>query len=501
MKTILYTCIFLITVSFGANAQSKVMQMKQKYNFMLQMHKNQNSKNTDDRFRLKINPYWQEVDAPHTYNSYVPQIKVPCFNAVWGLIKYDSSYPEKHFLHTEDGGRTWRNDTIQAPAGDDLNNIAAIDANICYATTSDANDGRGGGVYKTTNGGATWKKLKGFNDSSFIDFVYFFNADNGLVIADNNGVDTSILQIYTTSNAGKTWQQLPKKDIPPTANAAFSITFNAYTAYKNRFWFKVIDSQGDQYLYRSDDFGHHWQSFPFNIPEFFFDFAFEDKQNGIAVGFPFDGINNSFEAVTHDGGKTWTEKTDFTGLVMGGFVTIIPGTHTYVSTLPGGTPIYGSSYSRDGGKSWTLIDTGVDAHHSAVAFLNPLIGWTGRAETDDADGGTYKWKYHFSFSDDVISTNNTIYNAADLSLSKADINNSKTPQLFPNPAKDNVTIQNLNPSAKTTLSLFNNSGKLIRKLITTGRTYNYNLQKLTAGNYYIKIESEKTFTTLSFVKQ
>lgn len=505
MKTILYSSIFLITVSFTSNAQSKFMQMKQKYDFMYQMHKKQNLKNFQSdankqtqRLRLKINPYWQDVDAPHTYNSYVPQIKVPCFNTVWGVIKYDSSYPEKHFLRTADGGKTWRNDTINAPAGDDLGVLSAIDANTCYATTIDANDGKGGGVYKTINGGTTWKKLNGFNDSSFIDFVYFFDADNGLVVADNNGVDTVTLQIYTTKDAGKTWQRVPKKNIPPTANAAFSIVFNAYTTHENRIWFKAYDSQGKLYLYRSDDYGHHFQLFSFPEEEFGFDFAFEDRQNGIAVGFPFDGVNQSFEAVTHDGGETWTQKTDFTGYVMGGFVTVIPGTHTYVSTLPGFTPVFGSSYSRDGGNSWTLIDTSVE--HSAIAFLNPFIGWTGRAETyeyENGKGGAFKWKLHFSLDNNSIAANNENISSA----TKTDLNNAINARLYPNPAKDVVKVEGLNASAKTTLSLYNLSGRLIQQSSTTSSSHTISLQNLATGSYYIKIQTGEKISTLKFVKE
>lgn len=499
MKKLFYSLLFLITASFTANAQSKIMQLKQKYNFMQQLQQHQNLESSTQKFGLKINPYWQDIDAPHTYNSFIPQIKVPCYGAVWARVNYDSVlFDANSIAHTKDNGKTWQLDSVTVPQGYALGSISAIDGNVCYASIYHASDGVGGGVYRTTDGATSWEKIgvgQLFADSNFIDFVYFFDANNGIVVGDNDKIDSTHLEIYTTADAGKTWSRVPAENIPPTANAAESFPFNSYTAYKSSLWVKAVDSQGNLYLYRSDDLGKHWQLFPFNVPEFGFDFAFADKQNGIAVGFPFDG-NQSFEAVTNDGGETWIQKTDFTGYVMGGFLTVIPGTHTYVSTLPGYTPVYGSSYSRDGGNSWKLIDTGLNAHHSAVAFLNPFNGWTGRAEIDDPNGGAFKWKYHISLDDKAVA----ITNENNLTAVKINSGNP-TISIYPNPAKNIIKVDGLDASLKTTLSLYNISGRLIEQAVTTNSSYAINLQKIPAGNYYIIIQTDKNLTTLKFIKE
>lgn len=188
MKTILYTLIFLAAVSFTANAQSKIVEMKQKNNFMMRMHQNQNLKSSNEKFRLKINPYWQDVNAPHLYNSYVPQVKVPCFNAVWAHVGFDSLGDNtKWFLRTADGGKTWRFDTIASPDGYVIGTVSPIDGNTCYASMFNEADINyyGGGIFKTTNGGASWKQLgvgQLFKDSTFIDFVYFFDALHGFTV-------------------------------------------------------------------------------------------------------------------------------------------------------------------------------------------------------------------------------------------------------------------------------------------------------------------------------
>jgi len=485
---LLIACVHII-------AQSKVMQMKQKNNFMMRMYNNQNLKGSTQKFNLKINPYWQDVDAPHTYNSYMPQVKVPCFGAVWARVDYDSLFYEANqFVRTADNGKTWKIDSVAAPAGYGLGTISPINANTCYASMYNAFVGLGGGIYKTTDGGDTWKKLNVFDDNSFPDFVYFFDAQHGLTVGDNNG-DTSRLEIYTTCDAGKTWQRVSNQNIPPIPGYAYASTFNDYTVFQNRIWFKAFDNYGNNYIYRSDDFGKHWQQFSYTLSTPLFDFAFADKLNGVGVSFDF--FVAPYVVVTHDGGATWSD-VNFTGYPMGGFITVIPGTHVFVSTLPGTlTPVTGSSYSTDYGSTWKVIDSGETVNHSSVAYLNPSYGWTGRAETYDDNGGAYKWKLNFS-NDNSLFTND---NASTSSATKNNLSNSIKARLFPNPSKDVININGLSASSKTMLSLYTISGRLIQQVTANAESYSFNIEKLPAGNYYITIQSGEKIATLKFVKE
>ena len=93
--------------------------------------------------------------------------------------------------------------------------------------------------------------------------------------------------------------------------------------------------------------------------------------------------------------------------------------------------------------------------------------------------------------DDAVSSDNAI----------AVTKNNPAIKLYPNPAKDVLRIEGLNTSTKTMLSLFSISGKLIQQSITNGKSYQFNIHNLIAGNYYIKIQSGEKITTLKFVKE
>ena len=509
MKTLLIK-IFTITLAAAfickrsaeaqvLNPQSKIKDCKFKNNPLLHIKQNQSAKNSGQNFGLKINPFWQDVNAPHLVNnSHVREVKIPSFNTIWASVDYDTAaYVANSFFRSTDGGKRWRLDSVDAPYGYGISGIAPIDAKTCYAAMFNAFP-IGGGVFKTTDGGDTWKQLepgKLFGgENSFPDIIYFFDAQHGVTIGDDDQIDSSRLEIYTTSDAGKTWQRVPDQNIPPTQGYAFSSNFNSFTVFQNRLWVTAGDTYGNNYIYRSDDFGHHWQQFPYTLTTPIYDFAFADRQNGLGVSFD----DAPHVVATHDGGKTWADKS-FTGYLMPLCITTIPFTHTFVSTISSGfTTISGSSYSNDYGATWKLIDSSSAFSSFAVAFLNPLIGWAGRADSPDPNGGMYKWKYQFTLDNNSLATTD---NNEDISSVTKNIISNAALSLYPNPAKDIIKVQGLSLPAETTLSLFNASGKLLQHSITTGESYTYNIQNLPAGNYYIKVQTAGKNTTLQFVKQ
>ncbi len=484
------------------DAHSKIMDYKFNDNLLHRMQHDQNLAGLTQKFKIKINPYWEEVNAPQPNDSYESQVAVPCFNAVWAKVGYLSTGNDtKHFLRTADGGKTWRYDTIQSPSKYVIASISPIDGNTCYACMYNQGDNQGGalggGIFKTTDGGATWKQLavgKIFNSTSFPDFVYFFDAKHGVAVGDGNGPGKPYMEIYTTDDAGATWVRVPRKNIPPVIAGTPYGVIAEYTVVENRIWFRGYDSAFNNYIYRSDDLGHNWELFTSSA--YHPSITFTDKLNGIAPGY--DSTGGLLIFATHNGGKSF-EPISYTGIagVGFGFFKAIPFTHTIISSFPCCTTVgSGSSYSNNYGATWHLIDSNVA--HSAVDFLNPFIGWTGKfINPPDTTGGMYKWKLHFSLDDNAIADNANTSSDNAIAATK---NNTTTLSAYPNPVSNSTTISfNLQQSQKVSLQVFDMSGRLIKKLadgamqpgsyqVTWNATDN-NESAVAAGIYLLKLQT------------
>jgi hypothetical protein len=74
-------------------------------------------------------------------------------------------------------------------------------------------------------------------------------------------------------------------------------------------------------------------------------------------------------------------------------------------------------------------------------------------------------------------------------------------KLYPNPVKNMLTVHGLDPSGITTLSIVDASDKQVQQSNTLSESYTFNLQKLSSGIYYLKVESDKKLIVLTFVKE
>ena len=62
-------------------------------------------------------------------------------------------------------------------------------------------------------------------------------------------------------------------------------------------------------------------------------------------------------------------------------------------------------------------------------------------------------------------------------------------------------LQGLNANIKTTISVIGLQGGVLAKTTTTNSNYTWNIKQLPAGNYYVRIESDKNVSFLKFVKE
>lgn len=253
-----------------------------------------------------------------------------------------------------DGGLTWTTGAINLGSADlVIGSIHAMSATTAYVSVW-PNGSLQGGIWVTTNSGATWTKQPTalFNDGliSFANLVYFWDNNNGVCQGDPaNGY----FEIYTTTNGGTNWVRVPQGNIPMHQVDEYGYTHN-FEIFGDTIWFGT--NQGR--IYRSNNRGVNWvwaaQS-PIS------DFGGAAQSGSYAMKNGTDGllISSDWQFFrTTDGGQTWNAEFPGGEYYRNFDIAFVPGTdNTYVVT---GVDIdevgRGSSFSLDGGLNWTDIN-------------------------------------------------------------------------------------------------------------------------------------------------
>jgi len=165
-------------------------------------------------------------------------------------------------------------------------------------------------------------------------------------------------------------------------------------------------------------------------------------------------------------------------------------------TTKDGSALAGSDYISNSGtltfkpgkisKNITINVIGDNTYESnekfSLVLSNPL-----NAVLGDLDSATCTIK-----NDDPLSPQAQTNNDA--------LANSKTIELFPNPVKDELKIEGLN-STRATLSVVDMHGRELIKTFANNESRTINVKQLSAGVYYLRIESDAKDVILKFVKQ
>ncbi|MBK7850972.1 MAG: T9SS type A sorting domain-containing protein [Bacteroidetes bacterium] len=319
-------------------------------------------------------------------SSGVRYISVVDSNIAW-ISTYDGSgggANRSDFSRTTDGS-SWTAGNVPLSADYDWSMIFGLNADTAWAMFYDATAGAGGGIWKTTDGGANWTQQGGgaiFDANSFPDIVHFYDADNGFAIGDPNPSD---FEIYTTSDGGATWIPVPGANIAPAQNGEYAIVGH-YVVMGDTIWFDT--NQGR--VFRSVDRGQNWTvaSTGITVPaSSAIDLCFYTNLDGIARLYNSTTGANTMK-VTHDGGSTWATATPV-GNFFGSDVKWVPGTQSTLVSTGAATGFIGSSYSADGGLTWTDIE--VADQRTALGISDSIHMWTGGFTADPVTDGIYKW--------------------------------------------------------------------------------------------------------------
>lgn len=415
--------------------------------------------------------FWSEVDSDFPVESTgISRFDIVDESIAWG-IGYNGINPDNNiqqFSITTDAGLTWNAGSINiGNVGLGIGDIAAINDQIALIAVYPRNAGQQGGVWKTTDAGATWNKATTTEftaTNSFANTIHFFDASNGVVMGDpiNNN-----WEIYTTNDAGATFSRIASSNIPVPQTGETGYLAQK-TASGNSIWFTTSAGR----IYHSADQGLNWNVYQSPIGDFggetvSGDLSFSDATKGILQTQA--GILYS----TADSGETWSQITiSGTGNPYGDNIAYLSETSSIVSV--GSNPSFsGSSYSLDDGLTWINID---NIQHVDIAIFDRLTGYSGGFTSSTDDTGVFR-------------INSSVLSSEEFAFAKAI-------SLYPNPTKNRVNISGTDTVLK--LELFNLSGQMVK---TLHPALNIVLDGISNGLYFIKITTDLGTETLPIIKE
>lgn len=271
------------------------------------------------------------------------------------------------FLKTIDGGRNWTVGKVPGAEKLDFRDVEAFDGNTAYLLS--IGNGETSRIYKTIDGGATWKlQFKNTNPKAFFDAFAFWDKNNGIAMSDP--ADGKYLLLKTDD--GENWKVSDNEKMPGAreGEAAFAASGTCIAAQgKNNIF--IVSGGNAARVFRSNNRGASW--LVSNTPivsgtagSGIFSIAMFDQTRGVIVGGNYEKpneINNNI-AFTNDGGKSWVS-----GKGLNGYRSAIAYVDSQHLLAVGSN---GSDISVDGGKTWRNID---QENYNSVAAKGSRAVW------------------------------------------------------------------------------------------------------------------------------
>ena len=212
------------------------------------------------------------------------------------------------FVLTTDGGRTWKAGVVPGAEALQFRDVQGVSDKVAYLLSiGTGSDSR---VYKTTNGGVTWRlQFQNQDPDAFYDCFAFWTPRRGITQSDS--VNGRFPAIRTTD--GRTWQDIGD-DLPPAlpGEAQFASSGTCVAAQgKHNAWI-VTGGASPSRVLATEDGGDTWNAYDSPLrgspSAGIFSVAFRDARHGIIGGGDLDPTAPPFDqtATSSDGGATWT---------------------------------------------------------------------------------------------------------------------------------------------------------------------------------------------------
>jgi photosystem II stability/assembly factor-like uncharacterized protein len=271
-------------------------------------------------------------------------------------------------LKSLDNGKTWQQLRVEGGDTLDFRGIVAFNAATAYVMSS--GEGEKSRIYKTTDGGLTWKLQYSDNRKEFfLDTIACISEKECLALGDP--INGKFLLLKTSE--GEHWKPLPADNMPPALGGegafAASNTCLALSGEKEIFFGTGGPAAR---VFHSTDGGFTWNVtrtpiLQGNPSSGIFSFAADESGHVIALGGDYKEPDNSEHAVATslDGGKTWQLAARQPSGFRSALAHVDDG--RWVAVGPTGEDI-----TTDNGVHWKHIDS---LNLNAVAILDIWSGW------------------------------------------------------------------------------------------------------------------------------
>jgi photosystem II stability/assembly factor-like uncharacterized protein len=270
-------------------------------------------------------------------------------------------------LRSVNSGKTWKQLAVKGAGPLDFRGIAARDAAVAYVMS--IGNGDKSRIYKTTDGGATWKlQFTGARKEVFLDALVCYTDVHCFALGDPIG--GKFLLLETTD--GDEWQEISRDNMPAALpnEGAFAASNSCLTVHGADLYFGTGGAATAR-VFHSPDFGRTWTVWDTpmasgNASSGIFSIDAHWTPWLVVVGGDYKEPSRSTRsaAISRDNGKTW----ELSDPLPTGFRSAVSASNDSFAVTVGPTGEEMGGW----GLSWKHTDA---LNLNAVSMLDPMNGW------------------------------------------------------------------------------------------------------------------------------
>ncbi len=252
-------------------------------------------------------------------------------------------------------GETWKVLAVPGAETLDFRDIEAWDDKTAMAMS--IGPGEASNVYKTTNGGATWRRVFANREpTGFWDAITFWDRLHGALFGDPV---RGRFQVYTTGDGGESWKPAPDASMPVALEneGGFAASGSCLTSGPGKRLAFVTGGASESRVFVSTDGGRAFQVSTSPVPagaasKGLFSVVWLDENTLLTVGGDYlePALPGVKASLSHDRGEHWTS----IGADPGFLSSVVRGPGHDAAVVAVG--LAGTGISNDGGKTWKAID-------------------------------------------------------------------------------------------------------------------------------------------------